>query len=57
MKSQAHRDVEIDALRDVGDVRRTDAIAVEEPLEIRVMRDGLPEADENGGTGRSQVGS
>jgi FdhD protein len=53
MKSPAHRDVQIDALRDAGDVRRSDAIAVEEPLEIRVMRDGLPEADENGGTGRS----
>jgi FdhD protein len=53
MKSPGHRDVQIDALRDAGDVRRSDAIAVEEPLEIRVMRDGLPEADENGGTGRS----
>jgi FdhD protein len=53
MKSPAHRDVQIDALRDAGDVRREDAIAVEEPLEIRVMRDGLPEADENGGTGRA----
>jgi FdhD protein len=53
MKIPAHRDVQIDALRDAGDARRTDVIAVEEPLEIRVMRDGLPEADENGGTGRS----
>jgi len=53
MKSPGHRDVQIDALRDAGDVRRRDVIAVEEPLEIRVMRDGLPEADENGGTGRS----
>jgi FdhD protein len=53
MKSLAHRTVEIDALRDAGDARRADAIAVEEPLEIRLMRDGLPEADENGGTGRS----
>src|SRR4029079_10404726 len=43
----------IDALRDAGNARRSDAIAVEEPLEIRLMRDGLPEADENGGTGRS----
>jgi FdhD protein len=53
MKSPAHRDVQIDALRDAGDARRSDAIAIEEPLEIRVMRDGMPEADENGGTGRS----
>jgi len=40
-------------LRDAGNARRSDVIAVEEPLEIRLMRDGLPEADENGGTGRS----
>jgi FdhD protein len=53
MKSPLHRDVQIDALRDVGNARRNDVIAVEEPLEIRLMRDGLPEADENGGTGRS----
>jgi len=53
MKSPAHRDVLIDALRDAGNARRSDVIAVEEPLEIRLMRDGLPEADENGGTGRS----
>ena len=53
MKSPVHRDVQIDALRDVGNARRSDVIAVEEPLEIRLMRDGLPEADENGGTGRS----
>jgi FdhD protein len=53
MKSPAHRDLQIDALRDAGDVRRSDSIAVEEPLEIRVMRDGMPEADENGGTGHS----
>jgi FdhD protein len=53
MTSPAHRDVHIDALRDAGNVRRADAIAVEEPLEIRLMRDGLPEADDNGGTGRS----
>jgi FdhD protein len=45
--------VHIDALRDAGNTRRRDAIAVEEPLEIRLMRTGLPEADENGGTGRS----
>jgi len=53
MKSPAHRDVQIDALRDAGNARRNDVIAVEEPLEIRLMREGLPEADENGGTGRS----
>jgi FdhD protein len=53
MKSPAHRELHIDALRDAGNVRRADAIAVEEPLEIRLMRDGLPEADDNGGTGRS----
>ena len=53
MKSPVQRDVQIDALRDAGNARRGDAIAVEEPLEIRLMRDGLPEADENGGTGRS----
>ncbi|HTU65565.1 MAG TPA: formate dehydrogenase accessory sulfurtransferase FdhD [Steroidobacteraceae bacterium] len=53
MKSPAHRDVQIDALRDAGDARRTDAVAIEEPLEIRVMRDGLPEADDNDGTGHS----
>ncbi len=53
MKSPLHRDVQIDALRDAGNARRSDVIAVEEPLEIRLMRDGLPEADENGGTGRS----
>jgi FdhD protein len=53
MKSPVHRDVQIDALRDAGNARRSDVIAVEEPLEIRLMRDGLPEADENGGTGRS----
>lgn len=53
MKSPAHRDVQIDALRDAGNARRSDVIAVEEPLEIRLMRDGMPEADENGGTGRS----
>ena len=53
MKSPAHRDLQIDALRDAGNARRSDVVAVEEPLEIRLMRDGLPEADENGGTGRS----
>ncbi|MEO8062298.1 MAG: formate dehydrogenase accessory sulfurtransferase FdhD [Pseudomonadota bacterium] len=53
MKSPAHRDLHIDALLDAGNVRRADSIAIEEPLEIRLMRDGLPEADDNGGTGRS----
>ena len=47
------KDIVIDALRLSGNARRSDVIAVEEPLEIRLMRDGLPEADENGGTGRS----
>jgi FdhD protein len=49
MKSPAHREVQIDVLRDAGNVHRADAIAVEEPLEIRLVRDGLLE---NGGTGR-----
>jgi len=52
MKSPV-QELQIDALRDAGNVRRSDIIAVEEPLEIRLMRNGLPEADENGGTGRS----
>ena len=49
MKSPAHRQVQIDALRDAGHVHRADAIAVEEPLEIRLLRVG---SDDNGGTGR-----
>lgn len=49
MKGPEHRDVEIDALRDSGNARRRDAIAVEEPLEIRLIRDGDAL---NGGTGR-----
>jgi FdhD protein len=49
MKSPAHRDVQIDALRDAGNVHRADAIAVEEPLEIRLLKIG---SAENGGTGR-----
>lgn len=49
MKSPAHRDVQIDAMRDAGNVHRADAIAVEEPLEIRLLKDGLAD---NGGTGR-----
>ena len=44
-----HRSVEIEALRDAGNVHRADAIAVEEPLEIRLLKDG---SAENGGTGR-----
>jgi FdhD protein len=47
------KELQIDALRLAGNARRSDVIAVEEPLEVRLMRDGLPEADENGGTGRS----
>ena len=52
MKSPV-QELQIDALRDAGHARRSDVIAVEEPLEIRLMREGLPEADENGGSGRS----
>jgi FdhD protein len=53
MKSPVHK-LHIDALRDSGNVRRADAIAVEEPLEIRILRDGVASADhsQNGGTGR-----
>jgi len=50
MKSPAHRDVQIDALRDAGNVHRPDAIAVEEPLEIRLLKEG---SADNGGTGRA----
>lgn len=50
MKSPAHRELTIEALRDAGNARRRDAIAVEEPLEIRLLKDG---SDENGGTGNS----
>ena len=51
--SPAHRRVEIDTLRDAGHVHRGDAIAVEEPLEIRLLREhGRPE-NSNGSTGRS----
>src|SRR5688572_19544209 len=49
MKSPAHRQVSIDALRAHGPVRRDDAIAVEEPLEIRLLKEG---STDNGGTGR-----
>jgi FdhD protein len=51
MKSPVHK-LHIDALRDSGNVRRADAIAVEEPLEIRILRDGVA-SSENHGTGRS----
>jgi FdhD protein len=50
MKNPAHREVQIDALRDAGNVHRTDAIAVEEPLEIRLLKAG---SQDNGGTGRA----
>ncbi|MBC8025427.1 MAG: formate dehydrogenase accessory sulfurtransferase FdhD [Steroidobacteraceae bacterium] len=50
MKSPGHRDVEIEALRDAGNSRRRDAIAVEEPLEIRLIRGGVTD---NGGSGRA----
>ena len=53
MKSPAHREVSIDALRDAGNVHRADAIAVEEPLEIRLLKDGAAPAHDNGGTGRA----
>jgi len=43
-------EVQIDALRDAGNVHRADAIAVEEPLEIRLSKQG---SAENGGTGRA----
>jgi FdhD protein len=43
------REVQIDAMRDAGNVHRGDAIAVEEPLEIRLVKAG---SQENGGTGR-----
>jgi FdhD protein len=49
MKSPAHRDIQIDALRDAGNVHRADAIAVEEPLEIRLLQQ---DSVDNGGTGR-----
>jgi FdhD protein len=49
MKTPAHREIQIDALRDAGNVHRTDVIAVEEPLEIRIAREN---SADNGGTGR-----
>ena len=51
--SPAHRRVEIDALRDAGHVHRGDAIAVEEPLEIRLQREHEPSEGSPGGKGRS----
>jgi FdhD protein len=52
--SPAHRRVEIDALRDAGHAHRGDAIAVEEPLEIRLLRENeRADAASNHGTGRS----
>jgi FdhD protein len=45
-------EVQIDALRDAGDAHRTDSIAIEEPLEIRLMRRGAADVQNNGGTGR-----
>ncbi len=48
--SPAHRSVEIDARRDAGNAHRADAVAVEEPLEIRLLRHG---SEDNGGTGRA----
>jgi len=45
-------EVQIDALRDGGSVHRADAIAIEEPLEIRLVKEGSPSAESNGGTGR-----
>ena len=50
MKNPAHREVQIDALRDAGNVHRTDAIAVEEPLEIRLLKTA---SQDNGGSGRA----
>jgi FdhD protein len=50
MKSPAQREVQIDALRDAGSVHRADVIAVEEPLEIRLLKEGAQPDD--GGTGR-----
>jgi FdhD protein len=48
--SPAHRRVEIDALRGAGHVHRGDPVAVEEPLEIRLLKHG---STDNGGTGHS----
>jgi FdhD protein len=51
--SPAHRRVEVDALRDAGHVHRGDVVAVEEPLEIRLLREHDKSELANGGTGRS----
>jgi FdhD protein len=48
--SPAHRSVQIDSLREAGNAHRADAIAVEEPLEIRLLRHGT---NDDGGTGRA----
>jgi FdhD protein len=50
MKSPAHRQVSIEALREHSAIRRDDAIAVEEPLEIRLLKTG---SLDNHGTGRA----
>jgi FdhD protein len=53
MQNPAHRDVQIDALRDAGNAHRADAIAVEEPLEIRLLKEQPRDAQQtNGGTGQ-----
>ncbi len=50
--SPAHRRVEVDALRDAGHVHRGDVVAVEEPLEIRLLLEHEKPEHANGGTGR-----